>query len=33
MYAGAEYFCFGQDAHSADAIEVHLRVRVAIRIA
>lgn len=33
MYAGAEDICFGQDAHTTYAIEVHLRIRITVRIA
>ena len=33
MHAGAEDLCFGQNAHTTNAIEVHLRVGVAIRVA
>jgi hypothetical protein len=33
MYTRAKDFRFGQDAHATDAIEVHLRVGVAIGVA
>jgi hypothetical protein len=33
MHAGAEDVRFGQDAHTTDAIEVHLRIWITIRVA